>query len=168
MGIKENINKALDVLFAPDPPGLAAYEPKGIPGNLQRAMDNAMIAAGRKIRNGIVQAAMTGFGKGILLTAVIIAGVAILQGGLVLGTLFSAGGMMMMGIGGLLGSVMDIRQQQSKISADVAKAEAAAFETIRLQKQAERGKGMESAPDFGFAAREAAKRASVQQQMIGK
>jgi len=168
MAIGDGIKNTLNEVFGPDPVGLPNYEPHGIPGNVQRILDDAAVSTGKKIWNGMVHAAATGFGKGIILTALIIIGVTALQGGFIAPALFGTAGGIMMGIGGLLGMVMDIRQHQSKISADVAKAEAAAFEAIRLQKQAERSKTAESMPDFGFAAREAAKRASVQQQLIGK
>jgi hypothetical protein len=161
MPLKETIANLSNRVFAPDPRGLPPYSLKGIPGNVQRLLDDTAVNAGKKIWQGIVQSTAVGFGKGALIVAAIVLGLGLISSSVGLGflSLLSAGGMLLLGAGGVLGSVMEIRQNQSQLSAEVAKAEAMALEATRLQKQAERSADLENTlPDFGFAAREMTKR----------
>jgi hypothetical protein len=186
MAVIDDIKKIPSRLFAPDPRGLSPNELKGIPGNVQRYMDDTAAAAGKKIWKGMVHSIGSGLGKGVVIAAALViawaafssgfgelaAGAAFMPAfgsGISTGfwSLFSPGGALIMGVGAVTGSIMEIRHNQSKITAEVAQAEATAYEAIRMQKQIERTQALaDSFPDVNFAARELAKRDAPQTSLI--
>lgn len=168
---------------------------KGGPDGVQQVMDNTAKATGKKLWRAALQVACSGFGKGLLATAAIVilasaltSGIGALAAAIPLGDglaagavagakslIFSGTGLLMLGVGGTLGAVMDVRAKQSQITAEVAQAEANIYETMRLQQQArERGSAKAKTesgdlPEMGFAAREMQRRNATQTQpMVGK
>jgi hypothetical protein len=161
--------------------------PKGLPDYLAEKAGEATDAVGRKLKRGLAQVAVSGFGKGALLTAgVLIAGAAIAFGfgayageittaggtlatveqGLLIGVsyamriLTSGYGLIAMAIGGTLGAVSDTRKHQNKITAEVARAEAIEFARLReLQQVKEIEQTHQAEPSASFAARELERRA---------
>lgn len=125
---------------------------------LEDQYNNALKGVGRKLWRGMLQVAASGFGKGLLVTAGAIIGITALiagyggfaeqltvngvaiqtfQDGLVAGAkkaiefLVSGFGLTSLAIGGTLGAVSDVRRHQNKLTAEMARAEAAELERKR-------------------------------------
>ena len=117
----------------------------------------------------LVVLAFTGIGAGFEAAAANLAFTAGFSSGIGAGitSLFSAGGAAILGIGGVLGAIMEIRQDQSKLSAEIARVEANAYEISRQQGQIGRSQELANSPAVNYAARELAKR-DMPQQALGK
>ncbi len=142
-----------------------AYTPPdtGFPDRVKEAVDNKVYSGISKVWRGMLQVASSGFGKGLLLTAAIVLGVAALVTGSMayagmidigngvlatfdtgvkiginnaIGFLKSGFGLATLGIGGALGAVADVRKHQNKMSAEAAQAEARQLEIARALQQA--------------------------------
>jgi hypothetical protein len=185
MALWDKVKTAIVDLFGRDPPEdpkpVPGQDLKGMPGQVQRLIDNSAAAAAKKIWRAMIHSIGSGLGKGIIIAAALIIGATAIGAGfevaaagglfmsgvgsgigLGLKALFVGAGPAILGIGGLLGALMEIHQNQNKISAEVAKAEAVAFESLRTQSQPARSQEL---ADFNFAAREMAKRDVAQQPL---
>lgn len=132
----------------------------GFPDRVKERIDSAISSALTKVWRGFLQVAVSGFGKGVLITAAAVLAISMMSGGAAafigyipaaLGSaatvdtgvkmglaagfhfLTSVGGLITLLAGGALGSVADTQKYQDRINADMAKAEAARFEQARSQ-----------------------------------
>jgi hypothetical protein len=141
----------------------------GIPDRIKERYDEALRGAGKKLWQGWLQVATSGFGKGLIIAALgaiavsaaivgfqayagvlAIGGVAAtVEQGLALGVtnaiefLASGFGLAWMGIGGTIGAVADTRKAQNKITAAEAEIEARQLELMRR-------KGQQQQPEFAL------------------
>lgn len=115
----------------------------GIPDFVKQQYDAALTKAAKGLWRGIVKAAASGFGKGVLVTAgLILAGWAMASGfvniagglpldagisnglGGAIGFLTGGFGLVTLGIGGTLGAVSEARKTQGHITAEIARFQA--------------------------------------------
>lgn len=144
--VTADINNALYKITNPGRVGKRGMAGDGV----QEVIDDAAKAVGKKTMRGFGAVATGGFGKGLLLTALIIVGLMAIGGGifgfdagLTLGeavltgitngivSLFSPGGLTALGIGGTIGAISDVRKQQNKINAELAQTEENLYEVMR-------------------------------------
>lgn len=136
----------------------------GLPNAIKEKYDEAMIGTGKKLWQGMLAVAASGFGKGVLASIGIIAAVSALligfqasiPGGLEIGDqvidTFAEGatagiakafylmthpiGLVALAVGGAIGAVGDVRKAQNKITAEMARAEEQYYERARQMQQA--------------------------------
>jgi hypothetical protein len=153
--VKEDVHYLRQRLSQPNPPS-APF--KGVIGNAQRLSDDAAKATGKKLWRGMVQSAAAGFGKGALLAAAVLLGVALVAATLSIPTtipgLLSAGGLVVMGVSGVLGAITDVQARQNKLTAECAEAEQKTYEAIRQQKELERDPAVSLVRNMSFTSRE--------------
>lgn len=156
------------------------------PDEIQKVLDDGAKQVAGKIWRGTAAAMACGFGKGILAMAIaIVIGGALISGigayggaagligmtfneGLVAGavggfkSLMTGGGALALALGGVMGSVMDTRRAQERITAETAQVQAAAYEVLRSRGQElQRGGAdsiIETMPQINFAAQEMERR----------
>lgn len=162
---------------------------------VQELMNEGAKKVGKGLWRGIVQVAAGGFGKGVLIAAaIILVGAALtfgvgwveaaapftqgLSAGLSVGgqALTHPIGLIALAIGGTIGAVTETRAHQSRITAEIAQAEAASYQALRLQQLAlemekqrlpQASVAAEPAtPEPNFTAREAERRA--EQTSLGR
>lgn len=128
-------------------PGAYAERRVGIPDMIKEKYDAALKKTGKKLWAGAMQVAVSGFGKGVLFGAALFAiGAALSMGaaapvfmtgameGLAIAAKFllvTTPGLLTLAVAGTLGAVSDVRLHQSKISAEIARAEEMAYERER-------------------------------------
>lgn len=154
------------------------------PDEIQKALDDSAKKVLGKVWRSTAAAFACGFGKGLLIMAgVIVVGGALITGigawggaaglvgmtfgqGLVAGataalqSIFTGGGALTLAMGGVMGSVMDVRRVQNRINAETAQVQAAAYEILRTQGNTpQRANTLSAAiPQVDYAAREMERR----------
>lgn len=179
MAFKDSFRRLAASVAAPRNEGLhedyalaAHNELKGFPGEVQRFLDDTAAEAGKKIWRGMVYSIGSGIGKGLAIASLVVVGLssmataAGIEGGIA--ALFTGGGAAVLLGGAVLGAIMEIHQNQKKISAEIAKVEAASFEAMRKQAKPAPAREMNSkVVEPNFAARERSRR-ETQQHMMSK
>ncbi len=137
----------------------------GVPDRVKETIDNAVLSGFSKLWRGMVQVAASGFGKGVLLAAVVVIGaVAVAHGfmagadmmsmgassvsptvgtGLEIGAreavafLFDSGlGYATLGMGGAFGAIADVMKHKNRITEEIARSQAKQFEVARSHQKA--------------------------------
>lgn len=163
------------------------------PDEIQKVLDDGAKAVLKKIWRSTAAAMACGFGKGVLaMAAVIIVGGALISGigafagsaglvgmtfgeGMAVGatsavqSLITGGGALALALGGAMGSVMDTRRMQNRLTAETAQIQAAAYEVLRSREQnLQLGNGLaatDTLPQVNYAAQEMDRRQSTAQKM---